>query len=187
MHLTKREIATVIEALGFWEEWLFDLGNDVRDFHSSFQTESPLASVEIEELISRLQAASSLTACSFGEANPTWMFPFKIPTYLGHQDAISDFSPDRTEFTEANVPVLISPAEGIRVVLGTHDYHDHTKPDIQIERRPHGWAIFLHPDAGDPVGTICILDDRRTFFVPEIYVHDPLQVVEDYPPELDFP
>src|SRR5580704_8060912 len=70
------------------------------------------------------------------------------------------------EFSESEVPVLVHAAEGVRVVLGTHDYHDYTKPDIQIERRNNGWAIFLHPLGGsDPSGFVFFLDDGRSFIV----------------------
>jgi hypothetical protein len=72
------------------------------------------------------------------------------------------------EFGEPHVPVLIHEAEGVRIVLGTHDYNDYSKPDIQIERRPNGWAIFLHPEGGgDPSGVVYFLDDGRSFVTPE--------------------
>lgn len=56
----------------------------------------------------------------------------------------------------------------MRVVLGTHDFEDMDKPDIQIERRPNGWAIFLHPiGGGDPSGLVYFLDDGRSYLVPD--------------------
>lgn len=186
MHITNREMATVMEALVFWEEWLNDEDAWIRDC-TNFQTESPLSRAEVNELMSRVKAAMKHSACSFGEPFPTWAFPLKIPTYMGHRNLISKPPITANDFTDANVPVLISPAEGIRVVLGTHDYHDNSKPDLQIERRPHGWAIFVHPDAGDPVAVLYIHDNGQTFLVPENYVGRPLQIVDDIPPELDMP
>jgi hypothetical protein len=64
--------------------------------------------------------------------------------------------------------VLIREADGVRIVLGTHDYEDYEKPDIYIERRPNGWAIFLHPLGGsDPSGFVYFLDDGRSFLAKE--------------------
>lgn len=90
-----------------------------------------------------------------------------VPTYYGRayvkQNVLAD-----TDFDVPNVPVLIHEAEGIRVVLGTHDFDDMEKPDIQIERRPQGWAIFLHPVGGnDASGYVYFLDDGRSFLLRE--------------------
>ncbi len=74
----------------------------------------------------------------------------------------------KPEFGEPFVPVVIRRAAGVRIVLGSHDYFDGDAPDIQIERRPGGWAIFLHPLGGaDPSGHVYFLDDGRSFIVPE--------------------
>jgi hypothetical protein len=89
-----------------------------------------------------------------------------VPTYNGKWLE----APDRTvpEFDAPEVPVLVCPADGVRVVLGTHDYHDYTKPDIQIERRHNGWVIFLHPLGGsDASGFVVFLDDGRSLVAAE--------------------
>ena len=76
---------------------------------------------------------------------------------------------EKPEFGAPDVPVLIREAAGVRVVLGTHDYDDYTKPDIQIERQPNGWVIFLHPfPGGDACGYVYFLDDGRSFLVKEM-------------------
>jgi hypothetical protein len=91
-----------------------------------------------------------------------------VPTYNADAfvgDAAANTKP---EFGEPYVPVLIRRADGVRILLGTHDYLDMHAPDIQVERRPSGWAIFLHPlGGGDPSGHIYLLDDGRSFVVPE--------------------
>jgi hypothetical protein len=184
MHLTNRELATIIESLGYWEDCLHE--DDSWIWHSSrFQTESPLTREQICDLMSRLDEATKQSGCSCGEWVPAWTYSLKIPTYLGHQKAVDESRAPLGDFTRPNTPVLIVPADGIRVVLGTHDYNDTSKPDIQVERRPHGWAIFVHPDAGDPVACLYMLDDGRTFLVPEDYISNPIQIVDDVPAELD--
>jgi hypothetical protein len=71
--------------------------------------------------------------------------------------------------------------------MGTHDWRDNDKPDIQIERRPHGWAIFINPDAGDTVAYVYILDSGETYLVPENCARPSLSIVEEAPPEIDAP
>lgn len=93
-------------------------------------------------------------------------FQLVVPTYYGTAQAM--FEMEKEEFDDPYAPVLIHEADGVRVVLGTHDYNDMDKPDIQIERRPNGWAIFLHPlGGGDPSGYVYFLDDGRSYVVPE--------------------
>ena len=71
-------------------------------------------------------------------------------------------------------------------MLGTDDFEDREKPDIQIERRPKGWAIFLHPSAGDPSGIVYFLDDGRSYLLPEIGSGS-IEVLDDHeePSEID--
>lgn len=89
-----------------------------------------------------------------------------VPTYNGK--SLEEPNCKLPEFDEPEVPVLVCPAEGVRIVLGTHDYHDYSKPDVQIERRHNGWAIFLHPLGGsDPSGFVFFLDDGRSYVVKE--------------------
>lgn len=72
------------------------------------------------------------------------------------------------EFGPPRLPVLIHQVDGLRILLGTHDLDDFSKPDIQIERQPNGWVIFLHPVGGsDASGYVYILDDGRSFLLPE--------------------
>jgi hypothetical protein len=101
-----------------------------------------------------------------------------VPTYLAERFATEDSNSDQPDFGEPNVPVLIREAEGVRIVLGTHEYEDYEKPDIQIERRPNGWAIFLHPLGGsDPSGFVYFLDDGRSFLAKE-YALGPTPAIE---------
>ena len=117
---------------------------------------------------------------------------FTVPTYFGHAASRGYTLPNKKEFDEPNVAVLVQEADGLRIVLGTHDYDNFEKPDIQIERRPGGWAIFLHPlGGGDPSGFVYFLDDGRSYLVPEnAFATTPvIQVCDDVDefPQLDNP
>ncbi|GMU20587.1 MAG: hypothetical protein AMXMBFR13_06840 [Phycisphaerae bacterium] len=110
-----------------------------------------------------------------------------VPTYYGHRNA--QLSQDGEDFGGPIVPVVVHEAEGIRIVLGSHDLHD-DKADILLERRPGGWSIFLHPQGGgDPSGYICFLDDGRSFVQadtgPEATPHIRMLRPQDEIPELD--
>ena len=77
-----------------------------------------------------------------------------VPTYVGRQI----LSP-RVDYAEPNVPLVAYEDRGLRIVLGSHD-PDELKADVQIERRPNGWAIFLHPLGGsDPCALVYFHDD----------------------------
>jgi hypothetical protein len=90
-----------------------------------------------------------------------------VPTYVANMPKKETEADDAGDFARPYVPVLIHQAEGVRIVLGTHNYEDYERPDVQIERRPNGWAIFLHPSAGYPCGYVYFLDDGRSYLVPE--------------------
>ncbi|HEX4055363.1 MAG TPA: hypothetical protein VHX86_13950 [Tepidisphaeraceae bacterium] len=92
-----------------------------------------------------------------------------VPTYYGQLNIHRPDSQKMPEFGDPSYPVLVRPSDGVRIVLGSHDFFDLHKPDIQIERRPNGWAIFLHPLGGsDASGYVYFLDDGRSFLVREI-------------------
>ena len=96
---------------------------------------------------------------------------FRVPTYYGSSPTGDATATAREEFDEPVVPVRVSEAEGIRIVLGSHDINYTAVPDIQVERRPNGWAIFLHPiGGGDSSGYVYFLDDGRSFVLPESHL-----------------
>ena len=98
------------------------------------------------------------------EEVPVECIKMNVPTYNGKW--ILD-NPGLEDYDEPEVPILIHPAEGLRVVLGTHDFFDMSKSDIQLERRHNGWLLFLRRDGGDPVGFVVFLDDGRTYVTIE--------------------
>jgi hypothetical protein len=94
---------------------------------------------------------------------------FRVPTYYGSAQLRGRDAVTREEYDEPIAPVLVSEADGLRLVLGSHDIDDTDVPDIQVERRPNGWTIFLHPIGGsDPSGYVYFLDDGRSFILPEM-------------------
>ena len=103
-----------------------------------------------------------------------------VPTYYGAAQVAPNFFPDNEEYDEPRVPVLIHDAEGVRLVLGARELQDLNKPDIQIERRPNGWAVFLRPvSSGDTGVYVFFLDDGRTFLVPDGHSSEQIEVLED--------
>ncbi len=103
----------------------------------------------------------------------------KVPTY--NQGAIDRGSllEEAPEFGAPFVPMVIRPAEGVRVVLGTTDFWDTNAPDIQIERRPGGWVVFLQPVGGsDSSGFVHFLDDGRSFVLPERGATPPIMPID---------
>lgn len=104
-----------------------------------------------------------------------------VPTYVGHQDR----SP-ALDYAEPNVPMVAVDDLGLRIVLGTHN-PDELLADVQIERRPNGWAIFLHPLGGsDPCAHVYFHDDGRSWLLKEQVGPTPeLIEVDDLPREID--
>lgn len=95
-------------------------------------------------------------------------FKAVVPTYYGDVYPDQVASGDMKELNDPYVPFVVRVDSGIRVVLGTHEFDNLCKPDIQIERRPSGWVIMLHPLPGsDPSGYVYLLDDGRSVLVPE--------------------
>jgi hypothetical protein len=104
-------------------------------------------------------------------------FAVLSPTYYGKHDPLPE---GKQEWDEPHVPVLVRECDGLRIVLGSHDYHADV-PDIQIERQPSGWAIFIHPQpGGDPAGYVYILDDETCYFHPERL--SPVKILNDDEP-----
>jgi hypothetical protein len=90
------------------------------------------------------------------------------PTYNHGEFRTGELPDDVAEFGDPQVPVVVRDADGIRIVLGSHDYWAKDVPDVQIERRPGGWAIFLHPVGGsDASGYAYFLDNGLSYLVPE--------------------
>jgi len=111
----------------------------------------------------------------------------RVPTYYGHTPAYENA--ERAEWGEPYVPITVHACgDGVRLVLGG-EKHDDPCPDIAVERRPGGWAIFLHPEAGnDAAGYVYLLDDGRTYFQPERFTPGEvtvLSITDKAPPELD--
>jgi hypothetical protein len=95
-------------------------------------------------------------------------FKLTVPTYNANYFGKQTLANLMEEFSAPHVPILVHEAEGVRIVLGTHDYDEMDKPDIQIERRANGWAVFLHPLGGsDASGFIYFLDDGRSYLLKE--------------------
>jgi len=177
MEFTERQLATLDAALLAWERRLADGANWIKSVYD-FGGHAPLTIPEVQMLRSEIASEVGQPATRRGQE----MWKLTIPTFRGAQEE------DRfcwTDFTEPNAPVVVHGGTDIRVVMGTHDAKDFSKPDIQIERRPHGWAVFIHPDASDLVACLYILDDGRTFLLPEQCAASELEIVNDAPEDID--
>ena len=93
------------------------------------------------------------------------------------------------QFDKPRVPVSVHESDGLKLILGTPDPLSLEQPDVQIERRAHGWAVFVHPVAGgDPCGAVYFHDDGRSWFVREsdADIGTPrLQLADECPAEID--
>ena len=176
MRLTRREITTIQVALRFWRTQMKEKRNP-SSLSDLFVDELPLSVKEIDRLCDRL--GKSLVVPKVSEVAD--LRRMIVPTYLATRD------PNGPDCGEPQVPVLVGDAEGIRLLLGAEDWYDDEKPDVQIERRPHGWMIFVHPNAGDAVGFLIMLDDGRTFFVHEYGADPRMEELYEFPQELDHP
>ncbi len=92
----------------------------------------------------------------------------EVPTYNASYYSREVEREEMPDFGDPIWPVLIHESDGVRIALGTHDIKDTKKPDVQIERQPNGWVIFLHPLGGsDPCGYVYFLDDGRSILLKE--------------------
>jgi hypothetical protein len=91
-----------------------------------------------------------------------------VPTFNGSHFPGKVSRHAMPEYGRTETPVLVCEADGVRIILGSHDYHDFEKPDIYVERQPNGWAVFLHPSGGgDPSGMVYFLDDGKSYLLKE--------------------
>lgn len=91
-----------------------------------------------------------------------------VPTYNANWFPVSVEAKVLPEFGEPFKKVLVRESDGLRIVLGSHDYHDYDMPDVQIERQPNGWVIFHNPNAGDPCGILYFRDDGQAYLLREL-------------------
>ena len=156
MRISNRDLATLLAALEYWKEELAN-GRDWIPESAFFEKFSPLSVSEIDELVDRMKhwkGSSSSPDLSFNcRSRPDQIKEeslFNVPTYYGNACQEEIERGEREEFDDPQATVLIYQDAGLRILLGTDDYDDDDKPDIKIERRPKGWAIFLHPSADRP-------------------------------------
>ncbi|HZZ28901.1 MAG TPA: hypothetical protein VFE46_12940 [Pirellulales bacterium] len=158
LEITKRESATIVAALGCWKEELAEGGEWIRE-SLIFAQHAPLSIQEVDELAERLKKTPDQAADDFHLFAPTYNYQL-YPKYVQ--------SGAKPEFGLPEIPVVARAAQGIRIALGTHNYDDTSKPDVQIERHPNGWMIFLHPLGGsDACGYIYFFDDGQSCLLPE--------------------
>jgi len=108
----------------------------------------------------------------------------EVPTYYRPQKR-ADGKLKSEGFATPCVPIVVHEECGVRIALGACDWRQRNTPDIQIERRPNGWAIFVRTGDIDPCALLFILDDARTVCVPQRYAFDPLEISRCAPPEVD--
>jgi hypothetical protein len=187
MDLNDREVATIRAALEVWEEELKQ-GSEWIEESDLFGEHPPLSLAEIKELDARLDNRDSKDArhrLRRIQGSGRWKLTLHVPTYYGIQRSRETEAQHRPEYGTPLVPISVAQADGVRLVLGDRPSRRRVRPDVQIERRPNGWAIFLQPEFGDPVGYVYFLDDGQSFLVVEPTAGSRLQIVSDAPPQLD--
>jgi hypothetical protein len=118
---------------------------------------------------------------------PEEQHTFVVPTYLGGTPAnLADDSLE--EFGKPDAQVMAYRECGVRLLLGIpgRDFDD--CPDIKVERRTNGWAIFLHPmPMGDPSGYVYFIDDGRSVLIPDPWESATIEIrsPDDKVPEVD--
>ena len=147
----------------------------------NFSGHSPLTRDEVDDL--RYKLKESREVVTGNHASESWHV--EVPTFVGHQEELRKSTEESTDFAEPYVPILFYEEDGVRIIFGTGDKEDDSKPDLRIERRPHGWAFFFHPNAGDPVAVLYLLDDGRAYLLRELYIDPPIELVDEIPADID--
>lgn len=189
VRLARQELATIRAALEAWKEELAeDTGWLVESLF--FDKHQPLDLQQVDELSRRLHDQSRESRYTrivrrTAKEQSMWQYHCRVPTYVGALTPEERGPGGGPDFAAPSVPVRISDAAGIRLILGTDDEQDRVKPEIVVERRPHGWAIFINCNADETVGVVFMLDDGRTMLLREPYVDSPISDVDDIPSEVD--
>ena len=111
----------------------------------------------------------------------------RVPTYNYQLHCREVDRGTMPEFGGPLSAVVVYRDMGIRVVLGSFDRANMRSPDVQIERQPHGWVVFIHPLGGsDPSACVFMRDDGQSFVVPE-YPCGPTPELVVLPPGSDVP
>jgi hypothetical protein len=187
--LTRQELATIRAALEVWKEELAEGSEWIAD-SIFFDKHQPLNSQDVDELSRHLHDLSRESRYTrivrhTAKEQSMWQLHCRVPTYVGELTAEERGPGVAPDFGGPSVPVRVSEAAGIRVILGADDERDREKPEIVVERRPHGWAIFINCNGDETVGVIFMLDDGRTMLLREPYVDSPICDVDDIPAAVD--
>jgi hypothetical protein len=180
MRFTERETATILAALEAWKDELQEGAEWIAECYD-FRSFSPLTRDEIDDLRTRLKKKDQFV--THDHVSDSWST--EAPTFIGHQRPSDDVSTNEPEFVPPYVPIHAYEEDGVRIILGANDDEDGSKPDLKIERRPHGWAFFLHPNAGDPIAFIYLLDDGRSYLMHELLTELAMEIVTEIPHDLD--
>lgn len=180
MRLTEREVLTILAALDAWKDELMEGMEWIVECHN-FHDQLPLTCDEVDDLRDNLKRRQQVV--THDHVSTSWAI--EVPTFVGHQQSQND-GPQQ-EFVPPYVAILAYEEDGLRIILGSDDLDENSKPDLKIERRPHGWAFFLHPNAGDPIAFIYLLDDGRSYLMRETLTEPSIEIVDEIPHDLDNP
>jgi hypothetical protein len=179
MRFTSREIATILAALDAWKDELVEGNKWLMECHD-FRGNTPLTRDEVDDLRDRLKRKRRVVI--HPPDRESWLV--HVPTFVGHQHDDKELADASEAFTTPLIPMLLYKEEGLRIMLGTECIDDDSKPDVRVERRPHGWAFFFHPNSGDRAANVYLLDDGRSFVLCEP-CDPPTELVEDIPVDID--